>query len=99
MADLNGDLRMAVDSGEVVLGIEGTTRAINVSKAKLVIVSAVGNEGTVSDLAHLCGIAGVKLVKFAGNSMELGAVCGKPYSVSSLAVVSPGNSKILEGEY
>jgi large subunit ribosomal protein L30e len=99
MADLNSDLRMAVDSGEVVLGIEETTRAINVSRAKLVVVSAVGNEATVSDLSHLCGIAGVRLVRFAGNSMELGAVCGKPYSVSSLAVVSPGNSKILEVEY
>ncbi len=99
MADLNSDLRMAVDSGEVVLGIEETTRAINVSRAKLVIVSGTGSDGSVSDLAHVCGIAGVKLVKFAGNSMELGAVCGKPYSVSSLAVISPGNSKILDEEY
>ena len=96
---MNSDLRMAVDSGEVVLGIEETTRAINVSSAKLVIVSAVGNEATVSDLVHICGIAGVKLLKFAGNSMDLGAVCGKPYSVSSLAVISAGNSKILEEEY
>jgi large subunit ribosomal protein L30e len=99
MADLNSDLRMAVDSGEVVLGIEETTRAINVSRAKLVIVSAVGNEGSVSDLTHICGIAGVKLLKFAGNSMDLGAVCGKPYSVSSLAVIEAGHSKILEEEY
>jgi large subunit ribosomal protein L30e len=99
MADLNSDLRMAVDSGEVVLGIEETTRAINTATAKLVIVSGTGNEGTVSDLAHLCGIAEVKLVKFAGNSMELGAVCGKPYSVSSLAVIDAGHSKILEQEY
>ena len=96
---MNSDLRMAVDSGEVVLGIEETTRAINISKAKLVIVSGTGNEGTVSDLAHLCGIAGIKLVRFAGNSMELGAVCGKSYSVSSLAVIEAGHSKILEGEY
>ena len=35
MADLNNDLRLAVDTGSVVLGTEQTMRAINSNKAKL----------------------------------------------------------------
>ncbi|MCL4411212.1 50S ribosomal protein L30e, partial [Candidatus Marsarchaeota archaeon] len=30
-----------------------------------------------------------------GNPIELGAVCGKPYSVSTLAIIEAGNSNIL----
>jgi large subunit ribosomal protein L30e len=99
MADLNSDLRMAVDSGEVVLGTEQTIRAITSSRAKLVIVSAKGNARTEADIAHMCGIAGIRVMKFNGNSMELGAVCGKPHSVASLAVIEAGDSNILKEEY
>jgi large subunit ribosomal protein L30e len=99
MADLNKDLRLAVDTGSVVLGTEQTAKAISSNRAKLVVVTTKGKVDSTADIAHLCGIANVKLVKFKGSSMELGTVCGKPYSVNSLAVVEPGNSKILEESY
>lgn len=99
MADLNNDLRLAVDTGSVVLGTEETTKAISGNQAKLVVVSAKGKAEAVADIAHLCNIAGVKLLKFKGSSIELGTVCGKPYSINSLAVIEGGNSKILEESY
>jgi large subunit ribosomal protein L30e len=33
--------------------------------------------------------------RFEGNNMELGALCGKPFSVSALAVIDKGTSNIL----
>lgn len=99
MADLNSDLRMAVDSGNVVLGAEQTMRAITSGKAKLVVVSGKGNARVEADVTHLCGIAGIKVIKFRGNSAELGAVCGKPHSVGSLAVIDAGNSNILNEDH
>jgi large subunit ribosomal protein L30e len=99
MADLNNDLRLAVDTGSVVLGTEETTKAISGNRAKLVVVSAKGKADAVADIAHLCNVAGVKMLKFKGSSMELGTVCGKPYSINSLAVIEAGNSKILNEEY
>jgi large subunit ribosomal protein L30e len=38
-------------------------------------------------------------MKFEGSSIELGAVCGKPFSVNSLAVIEAGESKILNENY
>jgi large subunit ribosomal protein L30e len=32
---------------------------------------------------------------FAGSSSALGRACGKPFAVSSLAIVNPGESDIL----
>jgi len=99
MADLNNDLRLAVDTGKVVLGTEETMQAISGNKAKLVIISSKGKATTNADLLHICGVAGIKTIKFEGSSAELGAVCGKPYSVNSLAVIEVGNSTILNENY
>ena len=99
MADLNKDLRLAVDTGSVVLGTEETKRAVSGDKAKLVVVSAKGKSAANADISHLCSIAGIKILRFEGSSIELGAVCGKPFSVNSLAVVDAGESKILNENY
>lgn len=34
-------------------------------------------------------------MRFKGNSLELGALCGKPYAVNVMAVIEPGSSNIL----
>ncbi|MDX1534711.1 MAG: ribosomal L7Ae/L30e/S12e/Gadd45 family protein, partial [Thermoplasmata archaeon] len=39
----------------------------------------------------------VRVQEFQGTNVELGAACGKPFSVSALAVLDPGKSKILKG--
>lgn len=99
MADFIKDLRLAVDTGSVVLGTEETKRAVSGNKAKIVIISSKGKPGVNSDMIHLCNVAGVKVMTFEGSSIELGAVCGKPFSVNSLAVIEEGESKILNENY
>jgi len=99
MPDLNNDLRLAVETGSVAFGVKETMRAITADKAKSVVISAKGKGTTLLDIIHLCNIAGIKVIKFKGNSMELGAVCGRPHSISSVAIIDPGTSKILEENY
>ncbi|MGC8571930.1 MAG: 50S ribosomal protein L30e [Candidatus Micrarchaeia archaeon] len=96
MADISGSIRLAVDSGEVVLGMRSSVAAIRDNTAKLIIVASKNKRGLVEDIEHLAKLADIKVVKFDGDSMELGVVCGKQHSVSSLAIINPGNSKILE---
>ncbi len=99
LADLNNDVRLAVDTGKVSFGHREVLRAINSSSAKTVIVAEKGKKSLVEDINHICKVAGVRLIGFRGSSMELGTVCGKPYSVNSLAVLDAGNSNILDEEY
>jgi large subunit ribosomal protein L30e len=96
MADLANDIRLAVDSGKTALGLNTVIESIKDSSAKLVIVAQKNKESTLLDVVHIAGIAGIKILKFDGNPVELGAVCGKPFSVSTLAVIEPGNSNILK---
>jgi large subunit ribosomal protein L30e len=95
MADLNSDIRLAVDSGKTAIGANEVIRALKTDKAKLVIVAATSSDSSKMDINHLAKLGDVKVITFGGNPIELGAVCGKPYSVSTLAIIEAGNSNIL----
>ncbi|MCJ2531257.1 MAG: 50S ribosomal protein L30e [Candidatus Thermoplasmatota archaeon] len=90
MADLAGPLRRAIETGQVVLGLHQVRRALQSDQARLVIrASNCPDEflGTPED---------VPVEEFPGSNVELGAACGKPFSVSAVAVLDPGKSKILK---
>ncbi len=76
-------------------GNREVTRRIKESKAKAVVIAESGKKEIVEDISHICSVAGVKLVRFKGNSLELGALCGKPYSVNVMAIIEQGSSNIL----
>jgi len=96
MAELSNDIRLAVDSGETAIGVNKATKAILSGKAKMVVVASKNKGDRLSDIMHLAKASDVRIEIFEGTSVSLGVVCGKPYSVSALSIISAGNSKILE---
>lgn len=98
MADLTNDIRLAVDSGKTAIGLKTVISSIKVNDAKVIIVASKNKEGNLQDLMHMASVAGIKVIPFQGNPVELGAVCGKPFSVSAVSVIEPGNSNILKDE-
>ncbi|MCL5008465.1 MAG: 50S ribosomal protein L30e [Candidatus Marsarchaeota archaeon] len=99
MSDLNTDLRLAIDTGKVVFGNREVMRTVSSADAKAVVVAMNGKHDIVGDMLHISEISSIKIIKFNGNSIELGALCGKPFSVNVFAILEPGNSNILEKEY
>lgn len=99
MADLTNDLRLAVDTGKVSLGYREVLRAVNTNSAKAVVIAEKGKKSIVEDINHICKVAGVRIISYKGSSMDLGTLCGKPYSVNSVAVIDSGNSNILNEQY
>jgi large subunit ribosomal protein L30e len=99
MADLANDIRLAVDSGKAVFGVKESVDSIMASKAKAVVVASSNKKDRLNDIMHLAKISDVKVIVFQGNPMNLGVVCGKPYSVSVLSVMEPGSSNILKETY
>jgi large subunit ribosomal protein L30e len=99
LADLNNDVRLAVDTGKVSFGHREVLRAVNSSSAKAVIIAEKGRKSMTDDINHVCKVAGIRVITFRGSSMELATVCGRPYSVNSLAILDAGNSTILNENY
>lgn len=74
-------------------------RSISDSSVQAVIIATKGKKEIIDDIVHTCSVAQVKVLKFNGNSLELGALCGKPHSVNALAVIKAGSSNILTENY
>ncbi len=89
MQELIGPLRVAVETGQVVMGVKQTRKAVEKKEAKLIII------------AHNCpdeflrSQKQVPVREFRSSNVELGAACGKPFSVSVVAVLDPGKSNIV----
>ncbi|HID42384.1 MAG TPA: 50S ribosomal protein L30e [Archaeoglobaceae archaeon] len=84
-------LRKALKTGKVYLGSSRTIKALRNSEAKLVLIASNCPEEVKNEIMKY----NTPLIEFAGNNMELGAICGKPFSVASLAIIEAGESEIL----
>lgn len=98
MADISNDIRLAVDSGETAIGTHSVIRSIRSNGAKLIIVASKNKEENLRDVEHMAKIASIKVVEYEGSPVDLGTLCGKPFSVAMLSIISAGNSKILQSE-
>jgi len=92
MVDIARSLRLAVTTGEVRFGYTQSKKAVRAKQAKLIVVAKNCPE---SHRQALTG-GGAKLHEFEGTNFDLGAICGKPFAVSALAVVKAGESDILQ---
>lgn len=90
--DFNASLRRAIKTGNVILGQNNTEKCIKEGKAQLVVVA--GN-CPASFKEKLSANENLFIHTFEGSSVALGKACGKPFMVSTLAVISPGESDIL----
>ncbi|MDR0522968.1 MAG: 50S ribosomal protein L30e [Candidatus Methanoplasma sp.] len=87
--DISRALKAAITTGKVEFGVDQTEKAVKTGKAQMIILSRN------CPSKALAGDVGVKVHVFEGNNMELGALCGKPFSVSALAVIDKGTSNIM----
>lgn len=89
MIDVSRALRVATETGDVRFGVREARRATKAKAAKLVIVASNCPPQAVSHLGD------VRLLRYVGTNVELGAACGVPFSVAAVTVINPGESNIL----
>ncbi len=89
------ELRIAIRTGRVVLGSNNTIKLTKLGKAKLVVVASNAPPHIKKDIKYYARLSNIPVYEYEGTNLELGAICGKPFSVASLAVVDPGESNIL----
>ncbi len=87
--DITKVLRSTLSTGKVLIGTKQTLDAVKNGKAQVVIVSSNCLEQTLKELR------GVAIIKYPGSGVDLGAACAKPFSITALAVLDPGESEIL----
>jgi len=94
--DLEKALRKALKTGKVYLGSKRTIKALKRGEAKMVIV-ATNCPKEIRGKIDKVNKNMVPVLVYNGTNMELGAICGKPFSVAALAIIEAGESEILQG--
>jgi len=96
MIDINKAVATTVKTGKVLFGVNNAVRNAKTGKAKLIIVAANCPQKTREDIEYYCKLSNIPVIIYNGTSIDLGTVCGKPFTVSALTVREPGDSDILK---
>jgi large subunit ribosomal protein L30e len=96
MIDVDKAISAAVKTGKVSLGASSAVQNAQTGKAKLIILASNCPESVRADVEYYSKLSGVPLITYKGSSLDLAAVCGKPFSVSALSIREPGDSEILK---
>lgn len=89
-------VRLAVESGKVDFGGKAGISSALEGSAKLFVMANNTPEDIRGKVDGFAKTSGIPIILFEGSSMELGAVCGKPFPVTVLSVFEQGSSNILE---
>ena len=93
---LNQPIASAVSTGECRIGAKSSIDALKKGDAKLVVVAANCPKNEYDDIERYAKLSEIKIHKFEGTSWDLGETVGKPFMVSAIAIIKPGDSKILK---
>jgi len=96
MIDINKAIATTVKTGKVLFGTNNAIRNAKTGKAKLIVVAANCPQEVREDIEYYCRLSSVPIAIYNGNSIDLGAVCGKPFMLSALTIREPGDSDILK---
>ncbi len=94
--DIDRGIRVAVDTGTVTLGSDKSVQALKLGKGKLVIIANNCPEEVREDVMYYSQLSEIPVHTYEGSSVDLGSVCGKPFTVATLIIRDPGDSTILE---
>lgn len=98
MVSLEAEIRNVLRTGKVVLGARRTLKLAKLGKLRAIIMASAAPPEIKSDVRYYAKLSGIPVFEYRGTSIELGALCGKPFSVAVIGVIDPGESRLLEAE-
>ncbi|MEM3731669.1 MAG: 50S ribosomal protein L30e [Candidatus Bathyarchaeia archaeon] len=95
MIDVDKAIATAVRTGKVFFGANHAIQGAKTGKVKLIVVASNCPKSIREDLEYYCKLSNIPLITYKGTSMDLAALCGKPFTISALSIREPGDSEIL----
>jgi large subunit ribosomal protein L30e len=96
MIDVNKAIATTAKTGKLQFGASSALKSAKTKKAKVIIFSSNCPQKTREEIEYYCRLSNIPVSIYYGDSVDLGAVCGKPFEVSALSVREPGDSNILK---
>jgi large subunit ribosomal protein L30e len=96
MINLDKAIATAAKTGKIMFGTNNALKSAGTKKAKLIIIASNCPQSIRGNIEYYCALSDIPVSIHRGSSLELGAVCGKPFKVSALTIREPGDSDILK---
>jgi len=96
MIDVDKAIATTVKTGKVLFGANKAVESVKLGRARLIVLASNCPRNIVEDIRNYSRFSNVPVVIYKGTSIDLGAACGKPFTVSALTVREPGDSDILK---
>ena len=94
--DVDRGIRVAVDTGDVTLGSEKSIQSLKLGKGQRAVVAENAPKDIIEDVEYYANLSEIPSFVYDGSSVDLGSVCGKPFTVATLIINDPGDSTILD---
>lgn len=92
----NQELRNTIDTGKIIYGSNQAKKECLIGEPKLIIISSTISRTDKDLFKHYTKLLKIPFIEYPEGSIELGSVCGKPFSISIIAIIDEGKSSILE---
>lgn len=94
--DIDSALKRIIKTGKIKIGVKQTMDSLLSGSAKAIVISSNCPLEKMADLKKYSALAKVPMIKYPGPSLQLGELCGKPFLVSSIAILDLGAIGINE---
>lgn len=83
--DIERTFKSLMKEGKVVIGLKKTKKALLERKAKLVVVAT--NCPERKKIEEIATQNNIPVYRYGKKGVDLGATCGKPFAISTFAVI------------
>ncbi|MCS7097246.1 MAG: 50S ribosomal protein L30e [Candidatus Methanomethylicia archaeon] len=93
---LDKELQVILKTGKMIFGSKSAIKSVKLGKAKMIIISSTIPKNIKEDILYYAKLSNIPVIEFNGSSWDLGFICGKPFMISAITVLDPGESEILK---
>jgi large subunit ribosomal protein L30e len=95
--DIDTNIKVAYKTGKIVYGKKQVLKELRQNPFKMLIIADNCPKELENQLFYYNSFMKNKLFiyKYKGSSWELGLACAKPYMISVMGIIDPGDSDLL----
>ncbi|TFF96600.1 MAG: 50S ribosomal protein L30e [Promethearchaeota archaeon] len=95
--DIDTNIKVAYKTGDIIYGKNQVLKSLRDNKFKMLIIANNCPKELFDQLNYYNSLLKDKIFihKYKGSSWDLGLACAKPYMISVIGVINPGDSDLF----
>lgn len=83
-------MRHVARSGKIVVGSNEIIKKAKLGQLKFIVIASNAPENIKKDITYYAKLSNIPIIEFPGSNKDLGALIGKPFSVTLMGILDLG---------